>query len=341
MASVFEQTHHPKLMQETAAARRGADDASHQTQLQAAHHAIGARLGARQLGATLGTRATNGALKTSPAQLESELLVQRRRIERGGPSDLRPVVRLDFAHNVSPALRRCGNNAIVRSRAFAQVKVARPQEWVHRSALAATHDARVRNLRRIGNFAVEGEHPLAGQIDKCLDIDQSPEKEPKAAQNARPEVCERGAQVRSPDRRQRGHSVSQAELADCVAGVEPTHAVRNQIHLSGRQRANRRRQLLRAEYHRADRRHARSMHLDAHRPKPFGNASEVNVAPSSELDLVEAKSPMGEHNWIAQPWLAAKAAKAKPSPQPSDDESHASREERERGASGPRHSREV
>jgi hypothetical protein len=83
------------------------------------------------------------------------------------------------------------------------------------------------------------------------------------------------------------------------------------------------------------------VHLDAHCPKPFGNASEVNVAPSNQLDLVEAERPMGEHDRIAQPWLSAKAAKVKPSPQPSDDESHASGEERKRGASGPRHSSEV
>jgi hypothetical protein len=65
------------------------------------------------------------------------------------------------------------------------------------------------------------------------------------------------------------------------------------------------------------------------------------VAPSSQLDLVEAERSMGKHDRIAQPWLAAKAAKAKPSPQPSDDESHASGEERERGVIGPRHSSEV
>jgi len=38
------------------------------------------------------------------------------------------------------------------------------------------------------------------------------------------------------------------------------------------------------------------------------------VAPSSQLDLVEAERPMGENDRIAQPWLAAKAAKVKPSP---------------------------
>src|SRR6266852_8483773 len=239
--------------------------------------------------------------EASFAQLADEVLIERWCVEGGGPADLRPVVGLDFSQHLSPALRSGGDDAVIRTRALVQVKMARPEQRIHSGGVAASNDADIDRPRRVGNLAVEDDHSLAGQIVERVEVDQPFEEAPKTthqrdAKQPHTEVRERRAEVRGTDGRQRGNAVADSKSRDGVARVEPTHAVSDEVHFFGWQGANGRRQPLGAEADRSDGRHARPMYLNSHRSQSFGDAAEVDVLPSRQPDLIEAQHAMGEHD---------------------------------------------
>src|SRR5581483_2579605 len=82
-----------------------------------------------------------GTSEPARGQLAHQLLEQRRRVELGRPADLRPVIGLDLAQHLAPALRVDRHQAVVLARALGQPAIRRAQERVQPAARRARDDA--------------------------------------------------------------------------------------------------------------------------------------------------------------------------------------------------------